>query len=152
MPTVSDDGYGVTHRDGTSLDTNGRHSPGAARGAGLLALGREGLDEARVVVGLADLRRAARRTELVEEVDVRGGVVAPLLRQVVLVEDRLDRADRFASPAVHALVRVDVEHPATLVDAVDRTLLDAGLVQDVDTRLGDHVGHCGPPGRSSGGT
>ena len=110
-------------------------------------LRRQGLDERRVVLGLADLRRAARRAELVEEVDVGRGVVAPLVGQVVLVEDRLDRAHRLAGTAVDALVGVDVEHPAALVDAVDRTFLDAGLVQEVDARLGDHVGHCGPPGR-----
>ena len=64
-----------------------------------------------------------------------------LLRDVVLVEDRLDRADRLARAAVHALVGVDVEHPLALVDAVDRALVDARAVLQVDTRLGDDVRH-----------
>ena len=78
--------------------------------------------------------------------DVGVVVVLPLLRGVVLVEDRLDRADRLAGTAVDALVGVDVEHPLALVDAVDRALVDAGPVLQVDARLGDDVGHRVPPG------
>jgi hypothetical protein len=36
---------------------------------------------------------------------------------------------------------VNVERALTLIDAVDRTLLDAGLVLDVNTWLGNHVRH-----------
>jgi hypothetical protein len=36
---------------------------------------------------------------------------------------------------------VDVEHPLAFVDAVDRAFIDAGLVLEVDARLGDHVRH-----------
>src|SRR5262249_51447215 len=68
-------------------------------------------------------------------------VVLPLVRHIVLVEDGLNRADRLAGAAVHALIRVDVEHPLALVDAVDRALLDAGLVEHIDARLRDDVGH-----------
>src|SRR5690606_37293450 len=78
---------------------------------------------------------------LLEERGVVPQVGRPLLGQVVLVVDRLDRADRLAGAAVDALVRVDVQHPRALVDAVDRALLHAGPVQHVDARLGDHVGH-----------
>src|SRR4029453_14486046 len=60
-------------------------------------------------------------------------------------EDGLHRADGLAGAAVHALLRVDVEHAVALVDAVDRTLLDAGLVLDVDAGLGNDVGHGQPP-------
>ena len=81
------------------------------------------------------------RAKVVEELDVRLVVLLPLLGHVVLVEDRLDRADRLARPAVHALVRVDVEHPLALVDAVDRALVDAGTVEHVHARQGDDVGH-----------
>src|SRR5439155_7381817 len=65
----------------------------------------------------------------------------PLVRQRVLREDRLDRALRLAGAAVDALLWVDHEHPARLVDAVDGTDVDARLVFDVDARLGDDVGH-----------
>ena len=119
----------------------------AAQASLVVLDGRQLLDPRRVVLDLADLRRAARGAELVEVVDVGLGVVAPLVRQVVLVEDRLDRAHRLAGAAVDALVGVDVEHPPALVDAVDRALLDAGLVEQIHTRLGNHVGHCAPPSR-----
>src|SRR5690606_25855962 len=73
------------------------------------------------------------------------GVVLPVRLQVggqvVLVVDRLDRADRLARPAVHALVGMDVEGPAPLVDAVDRALLDAGTVHHIDARFSDDVRH-----------
>jgi hypothetical protein len=36
---------------------------------------------------------------------------------------------------------VDVEHPVTLIDAVDWTLVDASLVLQVNTWQGDYVGH-----------
>ena len=94
---------------------------------------------------LAELRRATGRSEIVEEVDVGADVAGPLARNVVLVEDGLDGADRLTRTAVHALVRMDVEHATALVDAVDRTLLDTGLVHHVDARFGNRVGHCCSP-------
>src|ERR1035441_3923592 len=51
------------------------------------------------------------------------------------------RAHRLARPAVHALIRVDVKHPLTLVDAIHRALLHARPVQHVHARLADHVSH-----------
>src|SRR5262249_10200943 len=58
----------------------------------------------RVVVGdLAHLGRATGRAEVLEELDVHPVEVLELVRKVVLVEDRLDRADRLTSAAVHAL-------------------------------------------------
>src|SRR4029077_16393719 len=88
----------------------------------------------RVVLGdLAQLGGAARGAEVLEELHVGLVEVLPLLRCVVLVEDRLDRADRLAGAAVDALVRVDVERALALVDAVDRALLDAGLVLHIHT-------------------
>src|SRR4029077_5388121 len=88
----------------------------------------------------------ARRAQLVEEIHVGLGVVAPLVGQIVLVEDRLHWAHRLARATVDALVGMDIQHPAALVDAVDRAFLDASLIEHIDARLGDHVGHrCGPP-------
>src|SRR5574341_1288257 len=86
-------------------------------------------------------RRAERVVALGEEGRVRLGERLPLGGDVVLVEDRLDGADRLAGAAVDALVRVDVEHPLALVDAVDRAFLNARLVLHVDAWLGDHVRH-----------
>src|SRR5262245_27509843 len=109
----------------------------------VVLLRRQLRDQRVVVVDLAELGRAAGRAEVVEEVDVGVVVRLPLLGRVVLVEDRLDRADWLAGTTVDALVGVDVEHPLALVDAVDRTFVDAGPVLEVDARLGDDVGHLG---------
>src|SRR5438132_421448 len=85
--------------------------------------------------------------ELVHDVEpLAVGVVdpherLPLVRQRVLREDRLDRALGLAGAAVDALLGIDDEHPAGLVDAVDRADVDARLVFDVDAGLGDDVGH-----------
>src|SRR5690606_7563585 len=115
-------------------------------GSGLVLRGETG-DVGVVLVDLAELRGATGRAQVVEEVHVRVVVLLPLLRGVVLVEDGLHGADRLTRTAVDALVGVDVEHPLALVDAVDGTLVDARAVLDVDTRLGDDVGH-----RSSSGS
>src|SRR2546421_462866 len=76
-----------------------------------------------------------------EELDVYPIEVLQLIRQVILVEDRLDRADRLAGSAVHALVRVDVHHPRALIDAVHRALVDTCPVEQVDAAFSDDVGH-----------
>src|SRR5579859_7618388 len=80
-----------------------------------------------------------------EELHVGLVEVLPLVGYVVLVEDRLDRAHRLTGAAVHALVRVDVEHALALIDAVDRALFDARLVEQVNAGLRDDVGHVGTP-------
>ena len=95
-----------------------------------------------------NLRGAARRAESAhvvgEELRVDRRELLPLGGDVVLVEDRRHRARRLARTAVHALVRLDVEHPRTLVDAVDRTLVYARTVLHVDAGLCDRVGHINP--------
>src|SRR5439155_10093283 len=82
-----------------------------------------------------------------EELRVDRRELLPLAGDVVLVEDRGDRAHRLARAAVDALVGLDVEHPPALVDAVHRALVDAGPVLHVDAGLADRVGHGGflPP-------
>src|SRR6185312_3796636 len=121
-----------------------RANPTGSRGGRTTSagLGRQRRDE-RVVLGDdADLGSAAGGSEVVEELDIRLVVVGPLRRGVVLVEDRLDRADRLARAAVHTLVGVDVQHPVALVDAVDGALVDAGAILHVHTGKGDDVSHC----------
>src|ERR671910_1665015 len=76
-----------------------------------------------------------------EPLGVHRGELLPFRRQIVLREDRRDGADRHAGITVHALVGMDVQHPRTFVDAVDRTLVHTGLVLDVDARFRDHVRH-----------
>jgi hypothetical protein len=94
-----------------------------------------------VVFGHADFRCATGRSEFSEEVRVDLRVLVPLLGHIVLVVDRLDRADRLAGTTVDAFVGVYVKHPSALVDAVDRAFLNACLVLDVDAGFGDRVRH-----------
>src|SRR5687768_7910026 len=69
---------------------------GSLSGSLVVLLRRQSSDERVVLVDLAHLRGTTGRAEVVEEVDVGVVVLLPLLRRVVLVEDRLDRAHRFA--------------------------------------------------------
>jgi hypothetical protein len=82
-----------------------------------------------------------RHTLAVRRVDAHERL--PLLGQRVLGEDRLDRALGLAGAAVDALLGVDDEDAAGLVDAVHGADVDAGAILDVDARLGDHVRHGG---------
>src|SRR5689334_6210797 len=112
---------------------------------------REVADEGRVNTDSADLACAAGRVQrgsgpgqrLGKEAGVVGREQRPSCGQVVLVEDGLHRADRLARAAVDALVGMDVQRTATLVDAVDRAFLHTRPIKNIDARLGDHVGHRG---------
>ena len=83
------------------------------------------------------------RALLVRVVDLHERL--PLVRERVLREDRLDRALRLARAAIDALLGVDHEDPAELVDAVDGADVDARAVFDVDAGLGDDVRHAPDP-------
>jgi len=87
---------------------------------------------------------------LVEEARVVGHVLLVLGIDRPVLADRLDGAHRLAGPAVDALDGGDVELARALVDAVDRALLHARAVHDVDARLRDHIRHAGPPCRRVG--
>jgi hypothetical protein len=73
----------------------------------------------------------------------------PLLRQVVLRENRLDRAGWLASSAVDALDRVDIEHLGALkigfvlarMYAIHRANVDASGVFRTDAGFGYYVCH-----------
>src|SRR5207245_9099600 len=76
------------------------------------------------------LRRAGLDPGVVdEELLVQRDEVFPLLRRLVLDEDRVDRADRLAGPAVDTLVGVDGQRVRPVVGAVARAALDAGLAR-----------------------
>src|SRR3989442_2019632 len=66
----------------------------------------------------------------------------PLIRECIFGEDRLDRTLRFAGAAIYTFLGIDNQDALRLVDAVDRTDVDAGEVFDVDSGLGDAVRHC----------
>src|SRR3954451_21180713 len=97
-------------------------------------------NERGVGAQLAGLRGATRcpkrlvapRQDLGEEGQVVVDELLVVLGHATVLADRLDRADRFAGAAVDALLGVDVALAVTLIDAVDRALIDARLVVDVD--------------------
>jgi adenine deaminase len=69
----------------------------------------------------------------VKEINVHLVVIAPLGRSVILVVDGFYWANWLTGTAINALVRVDVEHSIALVDAINRALINAGLVLHIDT-------------------
>ena len=81
------------------------------------------------------------RSNLREEVNVCLVVLTPLTRKIIFVIDSLYRANRLASTAVHTLIRVDVKHAVTLIDAVDWALIDTCLVFHIHTGKRDYVSH-----------
>src|SRR4029077_20010713 len=61
--------------------------------------------------------------------------------QLLLGEDRLDRAFGLAQRAVDALLRIDGEEVRSLVEAVDRANLDTIHVLALDAVFGDDKSH-----------
>jgi len=84
-----------------------------------------------------------------EERSVLGRKFGPLLRQVVLREDRRNRADRDARTAIDALDRVDINHLSVRegrfvffrMDAVYRTGVHTSRVFGADAGFRDYVCH-----------
>jgi hypothetical protein len=71
-------------------------------------------------------------------------VTLPLFWQVVFLEDGFDGALWNTRFAVDALLRIDVEHRLTLVEAFHGAHHDAVSVLAVETRFGDDVSHFSP--------
>jgi hypothetical protein len=94
-----------------------------------------------VLAGRADLAGTARGAQFIEEFSVVALESLPLTWDIVLVIDRLDRTYRLTRTTIDTLIGLDVEHPLALIYAIDRTLLDTGLVFDVDTWFCDDVCH-----------
>src|SRR3954452_6255073 len=109
--------------------------------------GRFPAGDRRVIVhSRTDLNGPARGAEarLVEPLGVDRLEGFPFRGDLVFGEDGVDGADGFACGTVDALVGLDVEHPAALVDAVDRALIDACAVLNVDAWFSDDEGHMAP--------
>src|SRR5487761_2248408 len=75
------------------------------------------------------------------EVGVERGELPLLVRNIVLGEDRLDRALRNAERAIDALVGIDDEEVGALAEAIDGAYVDAVGVLAADAAFGDDVGH-----------
>src|SRR5699024_5750874 len=101
----------------------------------------QSLDDRVVLVDHTRLGRTCGCPQVIAELDVGLVVLGPLLRGVVLVVDRLDRAGRLPGTAVHALVRLDVQYPAGRVDAGHGALVHTGPALHVHAGQGDDVRH-----------
>lgn len=76
-----------------------------------------------------------------------GGEELPRFLQILVVTpdtrviDGLNGTHGFASATFGALVRLNPQATFGLIDAIDRTDIDASLVLAVDAAVRDHVGH-----------
>src|SRR5487761_1904470 len=93
----------------------------------------------------SNLARTTRGSEFNEKFGVNFGVVLPLRRNVIFVIDRFDWTYRLARSAIHALIRLYVEHSRALIDAINWALFDAGLIFHIDTGLCNYVSQGKPP-------
>jgi hypothetical protein len=106
----------------------------------LFALRWQGSHNWVIASDWANLCSSTWGANLIEEVNIYLVVVAPLTRNIVLVVNGLDWANWLTRTAVNALIRMDVEHAVTLVDAVNGALVNTCLVFDVNAWKGDYVG------------
>src|SRR5690625_241750 len=109
-----------------------------------LFLRRKGRNNRMVFGDYSQFCCATRRSEVVEELDIGGVVLLPLIGNIVLVVDRFYWAHRFACATVNALIGVNVKRTLALVDAVNGTLLNTRAVFNVNTRLSNDVCHTSP--------
>jgi hypothetical protein len=79
--------------------------------------------------------------KFIEEPGVNFFKFIPLGWDIIFIIDRFDRADRFAGATINALIRLYVEHPITLIDAIDWALFDTGLILNIHARKRDHICH-----------
>jgi hypothetical protein len=94
-----------------------------------------------ILTGCSYFAGAAWGAKFIEELRVNFFKFIPLGWDVILVIDCFDWADWFAGATINALIRLDVEHPIALVDAIDWALFDTGLIFHIHTRKRDHICH-----------
>jgi adenine deaminase len=80
------------------------------------------------------LGSTARRTYCVKEFNVGLVVISPLSRKVIFVVDSFYRTDWLTCTTVNALIRVNVKHAVTFIDAVNWALSNTCFVFDINTR------------------
>ena len=76
-----------------------------------------------------------------EDVAIDLDVLHQIRRNIFLRKNCSDGTLRFTCAAINTLIRMDVEHFGTLVDAIDRANVDAGSVLGIDAGFCDYVGH-----------
>jgi len=94
-----------------------------------------------ISIGLANFAGTARGTNLNEELSVDLAKLLPLRRNIIFVIDSFNWANWFACATVNALIRLDIKHARTFVDAINRAFFDARLIFNINTRFGNYVRH-----------
>lgn len=94
-----------------------------------------------VLVDDSNFCGTSRGAEIIEELYVCPIVVRPLFRKVVFIVDGFHRANRLAGATVDTLIRVDIEHPIALINAVNRALIYTGPIFNVDAGKSNYIGH-----------
>lgn len=94
-----------------------------------------------VGIGLADFACSTRRADFYKKLGVDFAKFFPLRRNIIFVIDSFNWTDWLASSAVDTLIRLDVKHSGTLVNAIDRALFDTRLIFNINTRFGNYVSH-----------
>jgi hypothetical protein len=92
-----------------------------------------------------DLTCTTWRTDFNEKFCIGLAEIFPLTRDIIFVVNSFNRTHWLACATVNALIRLDVQHSSTFVDAVHRAFFDAGFVLYIDARFSDHIGHELPP-------
>ena len=92
-------------------------------------------------IGMAYFASSTRRTDLEEELGINFAKFLPLRRHIIFVVNSFNWADWFASATVNTLIRLDIKHSRTFVDAINRALFDARLIFNINTRFGNNVSH-----------
>ena len=87
------------------------------------------------------LLRLARGRIALEHFAVELDVLLHVAGHILLREDRRHRAFRLARTAVDALVRMNEQLVGTLINAVDRTHVDAGAILGADAGFSNDVGY-----------
>jgi len=98
-----------------------------------------------VVICKTDLCSSTWGAKFYEKLGINFWILFPFAGNVILIVNSLNWADRLAGTTIHALIRLDVEHSVTFIDAIHWALFDAGLIFHIDTWLGNHICHEQPP-------
>jgi hypothetical protein len=72
----------------------------------------------------ADLTRTTRRANFVEELFIDRLILTELTGHIVFIINSFYGADWFARATINALIRLDVQHPSTFINAINRALFD----------------------------
>jgi len=98
-----------------------------------------------VVICKTDLCSSTWGAKLYEKLGINFWILFPLARNIILIVNSLNRADRLAGTTIHALIRLDIEHSVAFVNAIHWALFDAGLIFHIDTWLSNYICHEQPP-------